>query len=134
MGYSETTWNVGDVITAEKLNNLERGVGTATGLIVSYTYDEQAETFYADKTFGEIRTVFESGSPVYFVSDTSTGENYINKQVGAVKMVSYIIDNTNSEPSPQGNVSADMDWLAVWESGHEPTTLAELDACNVIST
>lgn len=134
MSYAKTTWETGDVITAEKLNNLERGVGIATGLIVSYTYDEQAETFYADKKFGEIRTVFESGSPVYFVSDTSTGENYINKKAGAVKMVSYRIDNTNSEPSPEGNVSADMDWLAVWESGHEPTTLAELDACNVIST
>lgn len=131
MTYEKTNWKKGDVITAEKLNNLERGVGTVTALIVSCTHDEQTNTFHADKTFGEIRTAFESGSPVYIVADVSSGENYINKQVGAVRMIRYKIDNTQSEQSPEGIVSADIDWHVVWESGHEPTTLAELDACNI---
>ena len=31
MGYSRTTWNTGDIIEAEKLNNIETGLETASG-------------------------------------------------------------------------------------------------------
>lgn len=31
MAYTKTTWNTGDTITAEKLNNLESGVAAANG-------------------------------------------------------------------------------------------------------
>ena len=31
MAYTKTTWNTGDTITAEKLNNLESGVAAASG-------------------------------------------------------------------------------------------------------
>ena len=33
MSYTKTTWNDGDVITKEKMNNLETGVETANGFV-----------------------------------------------------------------------------------------------------
>lgn len=37
MAYQKTTWNTGDTITAEKLNNLETGVAAANGAATTST-------------------------------------------------------------------------------------------------
>lgn len=37
MAYTKTTWNTGDVITADKLNNLESGVAAANAAATSST-------------------------------------------------------------------------------------------------
>jgi hypothetical protein len=66
MGYDGTTWKNGDVITAEKLNNLEKGVESATTIIVEYRYDEPTETYTADVLFGDVRAAFEAGTNVFF--------------------------------------------------------------------
>ena len=50
MSYEKTTWETGDIVTAEKLNNLENGVASANGgsgvfvVNVTETYDEEMET------------------------------------------------------------------------------------------
>ena len=53
MAYEKHTWETGEKITAEKLNNLEDGVSGNGGiLLVTATYDGQ--NYQADKTFSEI--------------------------------------------------------------------------------
>lgn len=40
MAYNKTTWANGDVITADKLNNIEDGISNLKKLIVTFDYDE----------------------------------------------------------------------------------------------
>ena len=45
MAYTPNTWNTGDVITAEKLNNLEQGVAAA-GAAFRPQVDKPIGSFY----------------------------------------------------------------------------------------
>lgn len=73
MSYVKTTWETGDVITAEKLNKMEDGIESAAGsssggatLVV--TYSEEGTTGTLDKTWNEIKDAFPNvvieGSPI----------------------------------------------------------------------
>lgn len=70
MTYSKNTWADGDVITAEKLNNMEDGIEGANGggvFPLMVTLNE--ETHYFDKTYGEIYNAFLSGVPIWIVNE-----------------------------------------------------------------
>ena len=76
MSYNKTTWANGDVITAEKLNNIESGVEEANSpLVVNFTWDSEEQVGRTDKTFGEIRTALENGRLVGIknMTDDSNG-------------------------------------------------------------
>ena len=73
MSYTKTTWETGDVITAEKLNKMEDGIESAAGsssggatLVV--TYSEEGTTGTLNKTWNEIKDAFPNvvieGSPI----------------------------------------------------------------------
>ena len=58
MSYTPTEWKTGDVITAEKLNNMESGIfGSAKVLFVELN----TETGAIDKTWNEINSAIASG-------------------------------------------------------------------------
>lgn len=68
MAYVKTTWQTGDVITAEKLNNMEGGIENATPLIVTetvegtvHTLSETAKTIY-DTLFSGRLVLLVTGS------------------------------------------------------------------------
>lgn len=72
MSYTPTTWATGDVITAEKLNNIENGIanagsGTSAGNAVVFeftaTYDLQSHSYSVatDVTFEEVKSAFLAG-------------------------------------------------------------------------
>lgn len=63
MGYTKTTWETGDIITAAKLNNMENGIEGATPLIAGVTTEDQDKTL--DKTWQEIHDALAAGIPVY---------------------------------------------------------------------
>ena len=77
MSYTPTEWKSGDVITSEKLNNLEQGVASASGgggtgggaLIVSYTDRTEDETtiLTLTSTWKEIQTAIASGKVIYLL-------------------------------------------------------------------
>lgn len=76
MSYTPTEWKSGDVITSEKLNNLEQGVADASGggtgggaLIVSYTDRTEDETtiLTLTSTWKEIQTAIASGKVIYLL-------------------------------------------------------------------
>ena len=59
MAYEKHTWETGETITAEKLNNLEDGV--SGNRVFSVNINENSEGYILDKTFGEIRNAYELG-------------------------------------------------------------------------
>ena len=73
MSYTPTTWATGDVITAEKLNNMEDGIvnagsGTSTGNAVVFeftaTQDPESNTSYivnTDATVAEVKNAITDG-------------------------------------------------------------------------
>lgn len=65
MSYEKTTWATGDVITAEKLNNIEDGVEDASGgesVVVTLSAGESG--IVADKTFSELAEAVEQNKVV----------------------------------------------------------------------
>lgn len=63
MAYVKTTWQTGDVITAEKLNKMEDGIEAGQGFFISGTWSEvSGEHWYTfDKTFTEIKAAMDAG-------------------------------------------------------------------------
>lgn len=65
MAYVPNEWATGDIITAEKLNNIENGIENANNLLVVtiYPYYEQ-NTFTSDKTWNEVKAAYENGKRI----------------------------------------------------------------------
>lgn len=73
MAYEKTEWKSGDTITAEKLNKIEDGIaegGGSTGPLYFNidNYDEEADNYISNVTFGEIYEAFKIGRPIIFKS------------------------------------------------------------------
>lgn len=89
MAYVKTTWETGDVITAEKLNNMEGGIEANGPFIVTIRANE-TETgteLVLDKTVQEISDALNAGKycPLYDqVEDTL-------KHIGIILCVSYSV-------------------------------------------
>jgi hypothetical protein len=68
MSYNKTNWKTGDIVTAEKLNNIENGISDGGTLIVhfvkTYNSDTGKTTVTSDKTSIEIAEALESGQTV----------------------------------------------------------------------
>lgn len=71
MSYNKTTWATGDIVTAEKLNNIESGIVNNNMYIVSIisNIDESTgeETVTLDKTWQEIFDATQTGRLVRFM-------------------------------------------------------------------
>lgn len=92
MAYEPTNWVCGDIVTADKLNNMEEGIqealtccesggGTSEPLIVNVTKPDPNYAYYVlDKTYNEILEVVQSGKLVY--CNVPTGENYSGLERG----------------------------------------------------
>ena len=68
MSYNKTTWTNGDIITAEKLNNIEDGIasgGSGGVLVVSTVYDDDSGKTYLNKTFEEVKNFMLSGGMIW---------------------------------------------------------------------
>lgn len=64
MAYVKTVWETGDVITAEKLNNLEEGVSNAGKNVIDIVIDKTTFDTSLDCTAGELWSLYASGSTV----------------------------------------------------------------------
>ena len=71
MGYTPTEWKAGDVITAEKLNNMESGIGVLYINITSTDYSTMQ--FTTDKTFNEIKDGYDSGKMLLLILPPAPG-------------------------------------------------------------
>ena len=84
MSYTPTEWATGDVITAEKLNNMESGIAVGQELFiihatgVAQTPGAQS-TPVIDKTYGEIANAIQQGKiPVMIVDASQSGSQGLN--------------------------------------------------------
>ena len=82
MSYEKHTWETGETITAEKLNNLENGVENANILIVT------DNSFILSHTWNEIYQAMSLGIPVYF----KAGSNSVTL-IDAIRY--YLVNNAS---------------------------------------
>ena len=70
-GYTPTEWATGDVITAEKLNNMESGIERldASKLFIVKFDNIFTENISCDKTYEEIKSAFENGKTIFAYSN-----------------------------------------------------------------
>ena len=72
MAYTEQNWQTGDVITAEKLNNMENGIGDSVSaeevggvsnpaFELVLTYDNSTDSITADKTYSDLMAMLYEG-------------------------------------------------------------------------
>lgn len=54
MSYVKTTWATGDVITAEKLNNMEGGIGAAEAFVIPVSFDDETSTMTIHASWNDI--------------------------------------------------------------------------------
>lgn len=71
MAYEKTQWVNGDVITAEKLNNIEQGIEDASGggntFLVTFEYVGYSNTWTCDKTNAEIYEAYSDGKDIRYI-------------------------------------------------------------------
>ena len=72
MAYTPTEWKSGDVITAEKLNNIENGDASAGGgsisePIITFNQEPPQMTWSCDKTFSELQNLLNSGGNIQMI-------------------------------------------------------------------
>ena len=102
MAYTPTVWETGDVITAEKLNNMESGIGSFY-CRVSYN----GETWICDKTIAQMIEAYDAGRPVYVIlvqggEDTFIGHlSFVYKEAGSesVAFFGYQYDTSLEKPA-----------------------------------
>lgn len=68
MAYEKHTWQTGETITAEKLNNLEDGASRKENLFVNFT-KVSGHNYTSDKTFQEISEAYRNGVNIYACAD-----------------------------------------------------------------
>ena len=109
MSYTKTTWQDGDVITADRLNNMENGIANAAPMvIVNGTYNNGE--IILDKTWQEIYDAINNKIPVYICYNYNNSDDDYGIFMGEVMSV-YYSDN-------EYKVSADAVYSAISSSGY----------------
>ena len=92
MSYEKTNWTSGDVITAEKLNHMEDGIGLAGGSALIVTGTDDGTQITLNKTFGEIKTAYNAGTPIFITITLSNGV-YTDEEITQVISVKTSLEN-----------------------------------------
>lgn len=68
MAYNPTVWQTGDIVTAEKLNNIERGIedASAISLKVNITTEDRV-SWFSDVTYNQVVTALNAGRRVFAI-------------------------------------------------------------------
>lgn len=95
MAYQKTIWNTGDIITAEKLNNIENGIENNQNIFnITITQDDNDDS-WSDKTASEIKEAADQGLKI--LTNNSADYHYHGMDsIGRVKFYNIDLDNTNN--------------------------------------
>lgn len=142
MSYTKTTWETGDVITAENLNNIENGIeanetaisqiGTSL-MTVTYTYNSETRVSTTQATFGEVLEAFENGVTVMFTT-SKEDSGFMNHQSGIVLGAHWDHNESNYGRPYSGTVSVGNSggiWVADQHADSPAQTFEELCACTL---
>lgn len=64
MAYEKTTWQSGDVVTSEKLNNIENGIASLDYVILEPTVDIETGYLYLGKSYNELLAYYNGNKIV----------------------------------------------------------------------
>lgn len=102
MSYEKHTWETGETITAEKLNNIEDGIvdsgqdADVFGLLIMETINNDNTTNYiANKSFAEVKNALQSHIPISIVFALDEDGEY--GQFAYQYTLAYTPDNGNGE-------------------------------------
>lgn len=86
MSYIKQTWETGDIITAEKLNNMEDGIAGGAGGVMNVTTTDDGAQLVMNKTFAEIKAAYLVGTTIIctMVFSTEYGTETTNALVTGV--------------------------------------------------
>ena len=98
MSYEPTEWKNGDVVTAQKLNNIEAGIKRlplSECEIVHFIWDELGENQICDKTYTEIEAMLDNYEIVFAIDvDTrSLLRDPVKNTEGAIVFSEHRINN-----------------------------------------
>lgn len=95
MAYTKQTWQTGEVITAEKLNHMENGIGSCV-MTVNATTENDVTTL--DKTWQEIHDAIAAGKLVIIpiIGATNAEMEIITSAVSDTGFKIFIFGNTES--------------------------------------
>ena len=87
MGYNKTTWQTGDTVTAEKLNNMENGIAANDKFFMtSIVYYEDGDYSEIQNTWQELYNAMEAGKIIYCLDHNT--EN--NDDTYLLYMITYV--------------------------------------------
>lgn len=98
MSYTKTTWVTGDIVTAEKLNNLENGLSTVSNNIVIVNATMADEYWVLSKTWNEIHDAMIRGKIVIVIMivDNNVYYGYVGcAEISEEGYYSYVIETFN---------------------------------------
>lgn len=98
MSYTPTEWKTGDIITAEKLNNIEQGIVDAGVLVVTFSTPDPSTTT-ASKTYEEIVSALESGKAVIGVTESLVLSNVTTIDNESMRGVQFFGINVGKDSS-----------------------------------
>jgi len=75
MSYTKTTWRDGDVISADRLNNMEDGIANAAPMVI-VNRTENDGVVVLDKTWQEIYNAINNKIPVYICYNWNDPNDY----------------------------------------------------------
>ena len=98
MSYEKTTWATGDIITAEKMNNIENGIASAENKLIKINATVSGSGITLGKTWQEIYDLMSAGSVVYtFAAGDESVTNFIVTMVYIEDNVYVVVDSSNRE-------------------------------------
>lgn len=108
MSYTPTDWKKGDIITATKLNKMEKGIedGNAGPLVVQTTINAVDNSISCNKSYNDCLDALNAGRPVvFYASDESIyTERYLLQYLGEVTetvdeqdVTTYVVVTNNFE-------------------------------------
>lgn len=73
MAYVKTVWATGDVITAEKLNNMENGIESASNVLTTEIVLSDNAPVRFDMTYNEIKSAMQAKKPIFVIHSANPG-------------------------------------------------------------
>lgn len=99
MSYSKTTWSDGDIITAEKLNNIEEGIFNNSAFILIKQEDITIEGSYRylPVTGREVKNALQNGILIFYQSTSNSTNGSLTHTIYTTNPVYQIQKSTNVE-------------------------------------
>jgi hypothetical protein len=127
MSYTPTEWKTGDVITADKLNNMESGIadagsgGSGSGDVLVVTVTESDGDYSCDKTFAEMSSCLNSGGILVFKVVLEPLEYYLyanNRDTIDGNISAYGVDvSQNPTPEEEDILYVNKSNITVYQDG-----------------